>query len=276
MDQNFDEATVKGFGDEWKKFDQSSLTTTELQEIFNQYFAIFPWSKITSNATGFDLGCGSGRWAKEVAPKVASLYCIDASSSALNVAKENLKHLPNVNFFHASVDSIPLADNSMDFGYSLGVLHHVPNTKNAIKACVRKLKSKAPLLLYLYYAFDNKPAWYRLLWKLSDYMRYIISRMPFPIKYLFSQIMAGVIYYPCARAARLCSLLGFDVSNMPLAAYRDRSFYVMRTDALDRFGTQLEHRFTRKEITQMMQEAGLEDISFHDGIPYWCAVGYKR
>jgi hypothetical protein len=50
----------------------------------------------------------------------------------------------------------------------------------------------------------------------------------------------------------------------------------MRTDALDRFGTSLEQRFTRAEIQRMMEAAGLERVSFRDGAPYWCAVGYRK
>jgi hypothetical protein len=50
----------------------------------------------------------------------------------------------------------------------------------------------------------------------------------------------------------------------------------MRTDALDRFGTRLEQRFTRPEITQMMENAGLENIRFSDGLPYWTAIGWKK
>jgi hypothetical protein len=50
----------------------------------------------------------------------------------------------------------------------------------------------------------------------------------------------------------------------------------MRNDALDRFGTRLEQRFTRPEIADMMQRAGLERIVFSDRMPFWCAVGYKR
>ena len=44
----------------------------------------------------------------------------------------------------------------------------------------------------------------------------------------------------------------------------------------DRFGTQLEQRFTRDEIRLMMERAGLENIAFREGVPYWCAVGTKR
>ena len=50
----------------------------------------------------------------------------------------------------------------------------------------------------------------------------------------------------------------------------------MRTDALDRFGTKLEQRFTSEEIERMMIEAGLEGIDFRDSAPFWCALGYKK
>jgi 2-polyprenyl-3-methyl-5-hydroxy-6-metoxy-1,4-benzoquinol methylase len=59
----------------------------------------------------------------------------------------------------------------MDFGYSLGVLHHVPDTNQGIRDCVSMLKPGAPFLLYLYYALDNRSLAYRFLWKTSDILR---------------------------------------------------------------------------------------------------------
>jgi hypothetical protein len=163
----------------------------------------------------------------------------------------------------------------MDFGYSLGVLHHIPDTEQALHACVRPLKPGAPFLLYLYYAFDNRPAWFRLLWRISDAIRRGVSRLPYRVRYAVSQVFAAMVYFPLARFAALMEKRGRNVSNWPLSAYRKLSFYTMRTDALDRFGTRLEHRFTRDEIQAMMQRAGLERIRFSDQVPYWCAVGYK-
>ena len=69
---------------------------------------------------------------------------------------------------------------------------------------------------------------------------------------------------------------GFNVNNIPLSAYRKLSFYTMRTDALDRFGTRLEKRFSREQIKAMMEKAGLERVKFSENIPFWCAVGYRR
>lgn len=275
MSENIDLKVAEGFGDEWSRFDQSDLDAAEREEIFNAYFHIFPWDKLPPSASGFDLGCGSGRWALLASPRVGTLHCIDASAAALEVARRNLNHLPNCSFHHASVDAIPLPDRSQDFGYSLGVLHHVPDTRAALKSCVAKLKEGAPFLLYLYYRFDNQPVWYRAIWKLSEAGRFIVSRSPMPIRYLFSQILAGLVYWPLARFARLAAAFGLNTSSFPLSFYRDKSFYVMRTDALDRFGTRLEQRFTRAEITNMMKEAGLENIRFSENMPFWCAVGTK-
>lgn len=273
---NVDAKTIEGFGEEWSRFDQSALSEVELRAQFDRYFKIFPWSVLPAEAIGFDMGCGSGRWAKLAAQKVKKLYCVDASQSALAVAQQNLINCQNIEFIWTSVESLPFADDSMDFGYSLGVLHHVPDTASGIKSCVDKLKQHAPFLIYLYYAFDNRPFWFRWLWKTSDILRQLICLLPFEIKKITTDLIATFVYFPLARTAGLLEKLNFKLDSFPLAVYRFHSFYTMRTDALDRFGTRLEQRFTRAQIKQMMEEAGLEKIEFSDSFPFWCAVGTKK
>jgi hypothetical protein len=53
-------------------------------------------------------------------------------------------------------------------------------------------------------------------------------------------------------------------------------FYVMRTDAYDRFCTRLKQRFTRQQIWQMLTDGGFNEIRFSEKVPYWCAIGKKR
>jgi ubiquinone/menaquinone biosynthesis C-methylase UbiE len=163
---NIHHKTVEGFGDEWKRFDQSKLPFSEQEKIFNDYFSIFPWALLTKDAIGFDMGCGTGRWAEIVASRVKSLHCIDPSV-ALDVAKVKLKNQDNCIFHNATTDSVNIEYSSMDFGYSLGVLHHIPNTQKALKDCVKMLKPGAPFLVYLYYAFDNKPFWFKTIFKIN-------------------------------------------------------------------------------------------------------------
>ena len=276
MKQNIDHKTVEGFGDEWSRFDQEALSQQELQDLFNRFFRLFPFDSITSDAEGFDLGCGSGRWVKCFAPKIGRIHCIDPSETALSIAKQNLEQFANCEFHLASVEDIPLLDDSMDFGYSVGVLHHVPDTAAGIKSCVSKLKNGAPFYLYIYYSFDNRPAWFQMIWRASNCLRQVVSRLPYLARYSFSQVIAMLVYFPVARSLKILEMLGMNVQGVPLSWYRRRSFYSMRTDALDRFGTRLEKRFTAGQIREMMENSGLENICFSDAEPYWCAVGYKK
>jgi ubiquinone/menaquinone biosynthesis C-methylase UbiE len=273
--QNEHQETIAGFGDEWSRFDQSGAQAEELERTFNKYFAVFPWDRLPEGARGIDVGCGSGRWARLVAPRVGQLDCVDASEQALAVAARNLSEAKNVTLTAASVGRLPFEAGTFDFGYSLGVLHHVPDTSAAIKECVRVLKPGAPFLIYLYYALDNRPAWYRAAWQATDVLRRVVSRMPHGMRHAVADAVAAGVYWPLARAAKLGERAGLDVSGIPLAAYRDHGLYIMRNDALDRLGTPLEQRFSRDQIESMMQSAGLEAIRFHEGVPFWCAVGIK-
>jgi len=273
---NIDLSVVESFGQEWKKFDHANTQEGELQSLFECYFSIFPWEILPKDAVGFDLGCGSGRWAYFVASRVGVLHCIDPSVDALEVAKHKLKAFSNCRFHLAAADSNSLPDGSADFGYALGVLHHVPDPQKGINDCVRKLKAGAPFLLYLYYAFDNRPFWFRSLWKGSDMLRRLISRMPFPLRLAICDLIAAFVYWPLSRIGKACEHLHLPVTQLPLSAYRNRSFVFMRNDALDRFGTRLEKRFTKAQITTMMRAAGLGGIQFSDSEPFWLATGYKE
>lgn len=272
--ENLDSATVAGFGYEWETYNQEQLSESELHGLFDRYFSIFPFESV-ADGEGFDLGCGSGRWALLAAKRVGHLHCIDPSSQALDVARRRLSGLANVSLHEASADTMPLADESQDFGYSLGVLHHVPDTRKAMQDAVRKLKPGAPFLVYLYYSFDNRPAWFRIVWKASDVGRRIISKLPFGVRKGLTSAIAALVYWPLSRTAAVMEWAGVDVANFPLSGYRVSSFYSLRTDAFDRFATPLEQRFSRAEIEAMMRDCSLTDVRFREDVPFWVACGRK-
>lgn len=277
-DNNLDIQVTRGFGREWSTFrqDPDHLSHQQRRAIFDDYFRIFPWNLLPpGGGVGLDVGCGTGRWSLLVAPRVQHLHLLDPSPEALDVARQNLAGIDNVSYHLHSVATIPLPSSSLDFAFSLGVLHHVPDTEAAIASIADKLKPNAPFLIYLYYALDNRPIWYRLLWRMTDLARSVVSRLPHPLRLAFSQIVAALIYWPLARVARFIAQHRGSSAALPLAYYADKSFYVMRTDAYDRFCTLLEKRFRRGEIAGMLMRAGFREIAFSDAPPFWCAVGLK-
>ena len=267
--QSFDASTVDGFGFEWSTYDQSDRDEGSLRRSFARYFTQFPWDELPSGATGIDIGCGTGRWARLAAEHDVRMLALDASPDALQVAQ---RHAPACRFLRGSAVELPLQDQRLDFAFSLGVLHHLPDTAGAVAEIHRVLKPGAPFLVYLYYAFDNRPAWFRLLWRVSDAVRRGIARSPHRLRLALTRAIAAGVYLPLARLARFASRRGRDVASFPLSAYRDQPFYVMQTDALDRFGTRLEKRYTRQEITDLLTASGFSDVRFSDDWPYWVAI----
>jgi ubiquinone/menaquinone biosynthesis C-methylase UbiE len=276
FNKNLEKKVILDFGNEWSSLDQSTIKNFELKKAFYQYFKIFPKSYLSKKLEGFDMGCGSGRWAKMIAPKVKKINCLDPSSKALKVAKQNLKKFKNISFYKQGVNTNTLKKNSQDFGYCLGVLHHISDTNKGIKSCYKILKKNSPFLLYLYYRFDNRPLWFKFIWMLSNFLRRFISHLPFSIKKIITFFIALVVYYPLSKISKLFFNLGFDVSNFLLSDYKNKSFYFMITDSLDRFGTKLEKRFTKKEIQEMLLKAGFKNIKFSNNAPYWVALAWKK
>jgi len=267
------EKIIKDFGSEWQFFDQSKMPYDEKIKVFNQYFSIFPWHLISKNSVGFDAGCGSGRWAEIMIKKVRHLHCIEPSQ-AINVAKKNLTEFNNCTFYNQKIENMNLNDESMDFGYCLGVLHHIEDSQLALNICVKKIKKNAPFLVYVYYSIDNR-SFFFILFKLVNFFRFFISRMPFKLKLFITNLISLFVYLPIARFCKILNYFNIPINFIPLNFYYDKSFYTMRTDSLDRFGTKYEKRYSKKDIQTLLEKAGLSKIIFSNERPFWCVLGYK-
>lgn len=280
--QNTDAATVDAFSDQWDSFSKRDYFNMEDEQfLFDRFFQQFPWDTIdASTAKGIEIGCGMGRFSQFFAPKVAHLTCIDASEKAITIAKQVLAEHANTTCLAKPIGDESLYEDipegSLDYGYSYGVLMHIPDTQKGLIDCGRFLKPGAPFMAYIYYNFDNRPIWFRMIWQASNILRHGIYRMPKGPRDLVSTALAGLLYWPLARLAKLGEAMGKDVKHWPLSDFRSSSFTRMRNNSRDRFGTPLEGRFSRAQITAMMEEAGFEKISFRDGAPYWCVLGFKK
>ncbi|MFM2048744.1 MAG: hypothetical protein RI955_1292 [Bacteroidota bacterium] len=271
---NVDKSVVESFGEEWGKFD--SFTKEEIEHIGNMYFDILDEKIINKNTYAMDVGCGTGRWTKFLLDKIGFMEAVDPSD-AIYSADRLLAENNNVRLTQASTDNLPFKDETFDFAMSIGVLHHIPDTQKAMTDCVKKVKIGGHFYTYLYYDFENKSSLFKFVFKLSTVVRKIISSLPASLKKIVCDAVAIFIYMPFVLLGRFFNAIGLNKIGalVPLNFYQNQTFFVIRNDALDRFGTSLEQRFSRKAITEMMNKAGLENIVISDGMPYWHAVGKR-
>ncbi|VAX36268.1 hypothetical protein MNBD_PLANCTO03-1053 [hydrothermal vent metagenome] len=88
-----------------------------------------------------DLGCGTGDAAAWLGPRVERVIAVDRSEAMLNAARKRLAGIPSVEFVEGEVESLPLADGSVDAAVSLLVLHHLEDPAAAIGQMARVVRT---------------------------------------------------------------------------------------------------------------------------------------
>jgi len=279
-DENLDQGVIDGFGHEWEAFDYAETETVEaLDAQFAAYCAPLDLGQFNpATSVAGDFGAGSGRWSSRLAPNFSRVYALEPSDGANKVLKSKFASDSKIVVLQETVgvNSIPAA--SLDLAMSLGVLHHIPDTALAIKDVARSIKPGGVFLCYLYYNLENKPAYYKLIFKGVNVVRRVISASPQPLRRLSATIIAGFVYWPLARLSKVLSKLGRNTANLPLHHYADMPFVMLENDALDRFGTSLEQRFSKGEITEMLRAADfdLATLRFSEMEPFWTFVVNKK
>jgi SAM-dependent methyltransferase len=272
MDKNYDIKVIDDFGAEWSKF--SWLNHKDLEKLSHQFNAYtFTIRKLLKKDSGLiicDFGAGSGRWSYFLVPFSKKLYILEPAKQAFEIIEKRFKKAKVVLLNEDITDnSIPV--NSLDLAVALGVLHHIPDPTKALISISNRLKPGGIFLGYMYYSLENRPVYYRLIWKLTDIARKKIAIMPNKMKFLICNLLALFIYLPFARANRILNKFKIRFNNLPLSHYTNLSFKAMRNDALDRFGTKLELRFSKEEIVQMLITAKFDPASiiFSPHEPYF-------
>lgn len=267
-----DDPVVSGFDFEWKRF--SAVGRPELREVASMYFDLVPPELFDPGQTVLDAGCGAGRWTYETATRGPRVVAVDLGLS-IEVANKNTLSTGRVACVQADLTDLPLRSDAADWAYCLGVIHHMVDPIAAMTSVARSVRASGLVLLYVYYALDNRGPAYRALFRASDVVRRVVSRLPRPAAFAFATAVAALLYLPLARSSALLARVGLERlgRGLPLSFYRGLSLEVMRNDSLDRFGTARERRYTRAGVAELMAAAGLVDIRVSTDPPYWHAIG---
>ena len=249
------------FGEEWQSF---SEILPEHEKEFQQYFDLVDLGTL-ANARVCDLGCGIGRWSHFLKDRCREMVLLDFSE-AIFVARENLRGASNALFFLGDLRRMPFRDDFADLLFSLGVLHHLPT--GALEE-VRSLSQRAPtLLVFLYYALDNRPAFWRGLLSAVTRVRLALSRTEGPrLRSAMTWALTIGVYLPLISLGHAVRPLGL-ASKVPLYDfYRGKSLRRIRQDVYDRFFTRIEQRFRKDEILALRDT--FREVVVSDDPPFW-------
>jgi len=258
---DFAEDVQYTFGAEWQ---EHRAILPEHATEFAQYFDLVDLRSLR-DARVCDLGCGSGRWSFFLKDHCRELVLVDFSE-AIYVARDNLRGAAHCLFFKGDLLSLPFGRNFADFIVCLGVLHHLPvPCLDAVKALARL----APrMLIYLYYALDNRPPFFRALLRLVDGARTRLSRIRSPrFRRAFALFGAVAVYRPLITLGHLLRPLGLG-RHVPLYdVYRGKSTRRIQQDVYDRFFTRIEQRVSRRQIEGL--RGVFSSVRVSPEFPYW-------
>jgi ubiquinone/menaquinone biosynthesis C-methylase UbiE len=243
-----DEGYAASFGREWKWFSKTQLdrgASRASYTTFKEKTGIAP--EELEGKTVLDVGCGMGRFADVVSAYGARVVGVDLSA-AVESAHENLRHRDRVAILQASVFDLPFRDESFDFVYSIGVLHHTPDTHEAFDALPRLVKPGGTLAIWVY---SGEPK-ARLSHLASDLYRRYTTRMDSGRLLKWCERIQGVGRLYRTSPGRLLYPL------LPVSMEADREARVL--DTFDWYSPryQWKHRWT--EVESWFRAAGFEAI----------------
>jgi SAM-dependent methyltransferase len=94
-----------------------------------------------------DLGCGTGHVSGLIAPYVARVIAVDASSDMVQAARKRLKGAANVEVRRGEMEALPIDDDQLDVAVVALVLHHAPDPGRTLNEVRRVLRPGGRVLV---------------------------------------------------------------------------------------------------------------------------------
>jgi SAM-dependent methyltransferase len=243
---------AESFGREWNWFEVTQLDRPDEDQVesrrtFFQKTGFSPEELEGSRV--LDVGCGMGRFAEVAAAHGAEVVGVDLSI-AVEAANRNLGQLPNTAFIQADVFDLPLQPETFDLIYSIGVLHHTPDTRAAFAELPKLLKPGGRIAIWVY--SGEQPLWYRS----SDVYRRLTTKMDH-----------GRLLRLCNAVAPLGRLYRTRFGKyltplLPVSSHPDPEWRVL--DTFDWYAPKYQWKHGWREVEGWFRETGLKDIRRHD------------
>jgi len=245
------DAYAESFGDEWHRFRTVQLDsangTRESEEGFARKTGLGPAD--LRDRLVLDAGVGAGRYAEVAAHWGAEVVGIDLTR-AIDAARENLRARSGAHLVQADIFALPFRDATFDVAYSIGVLHHTPDTAAAFRCVAAMVKKGGQLAVYVYQAGG-------LMRYVSDALRRVTTRLPRPVVY-YGSLVAVPLHY-------LHTLPVVGRATQVLLPTIDHPRWQCRwLDTFDWYTPRYQWKHRYPEVLRWFREAGFTDLYVAD------------
>lgn len=195
-----------------------------------------------------DAGVGAGRFAEVVSRWGGEVIGFDLSF-AVEAAYKIIGNRPNVHIVQADIFKLPFKKEAFDHMYSIGVLHHTPDTRKAFESLVPFLKKGGAFAVFIY----EKGVYHRY----SDLWRKITVKLPLKVMYIVSAVAIPLYYIHKIPFLGPALQFAFPTANWPKWKWR-------WLDTFDWYTPKYQWKHTYPEVYRWYKENGFKDIELFD------------
>ena len=205
-----------------------------------------------------DVGCGMGRFADVVLRWGGRVVGVDLSY-AVDSALANLGHHEDFTAVQASVFDLPFRPGSFDLIYSIGVLHHTPDTRQGFQCLPPLLRAGGEIAIWVYSLHSYPPQ--GIEERRDRFLRSITTRMSSRVLYAFCRGLC-LVRVPFGPFWHMV-LPGFLFHAFPKThSYDSYGWRVL--DTFDWYSPRYQFKHSYPEVFAWFREAGLEGIDLMD------------
>jgi SAM-dependent methyltransferase len=257
--------TIRDFGEQWLRYSDVKGFFGSL-ELFCDMIYPFLKPEDIEGCNVAEIGSGSGRIVNMLLQSGARHIIAVDPSEAFEVLTRNIEQPEKVTCLKITGDQLP-AYGDLDYVFSIGVLHHIPNPAPVVEAAFKALRPGGHFLVWLYGREGNG-----LYLGLIEPLRVLTKWLP----HFMLTFLVEIMYWPLVLYIKFCHRLPLPLRGYMKAVLEKMSPEKRRLIIYDQLNPAYAKYYTQSEAKKLLSDGKFVNTRIHHRHGYsWTIIGTK-
>jgi SAM-dependent methyltransferase len=257
--------TITDFGEQWHKYSDNEGYYGSL-ELFSDILSPFLKIEEIRGRRVAEVGSGTGRIVNMLLSAGAGHVIAVEPSDAFGILINNVTAPWRVTCLRMTGDQLPAYGN-LDYIFSIGVLHHIPDPKPVVDAAFNALRPGGRFLVWLYGKEGNG-----LYLSIIRPLRSLTKRIP----HFMLASLVEIMYWPLVLYTELCRRLPLPLREYMSSIFDRMSPEKRRLIIYDQLNPSYAKYYTKSEAEKLLKDGKFVDVQTHHRHGYsWTVMGTK-
>jgi len=257
--------TIEDFGEQWVRYRDNEGYYGSL-ELFLDILSPFLEPDELKGCKVAEIGSGTGRIVNMLLEAGAKHVIGVEPSDAFDVLCRNIRQPEKVTCLKITGDQLH-AYGDLDYIFSIGVLHHIPDPNPVVQAAFKALRPGGQFLIWLYGKEGN-----RLYLTFIQALKVLTTRLP----HFMLAAFVEMVYWPLAVYIKFCRKFPLPMRGYILSVFERMSPRKRRLIIYDQLNPSYAKYYTRCEAEKLLKDEEFVNVQVHHRHRYsWTVIGTK-